>query len=77
MLVMRRMLFVVVMGIILMAIAYELSLPMVVGDNLHPMIVIIIIVVTAVPGVAVEESLDVLNIASLLLAYHHRLHGRI
>lgn len=75
MLVMQRMLFVVVMGITLMAIVYELSLPMVVGDNLQLMIVI---VVTAVlEGVAVEECLDVLNIASLLLAYHHRRHGRI
>jgi len=75
MLVMQRMLFVVVMGITLMAIVYESSLPMVVGDNLQLMIVI---VVTAVlEGGAVEECLDVLNIASLLLAYHHRRHGRI
>lgn len=72
---MRRMLFVVVMGITLMAIAYELSLPMVVGGNLRPMIVILVTVVLG--GAAVEESLDALNIASLLLAYHHRLHGRI
>lgn len=75
MLVMQRMLFVVVMGITLMAVVYELSLPMVVGDNLQLMIVI---VVTAVlEGGAVEECLDVLNIAFLLLAYHHRRHGRI
>lgn len=75
MLVMQRMLFVVVMGITLMAIVYESSLLMVVGDNLQLMIVI---VVTAVlEGGAVEECLDVLNIASLLLAYHHRRHGRI
>jgi len=66
--------FVVVMDITLMAIVYELSLPMVVGGNLQLMIVI---VVTAVLGGAVEESHDDLNIASLLVVYHHRLHGRI
>lgn len=75
MLVTQRMLFVVVTGITLMAIVYESSLPMVVGDNLQLMIVI---VVTAVLGAgAVEECLDDLNIASLLLAYHLRRHGRI
>lgn len=74
MLVMQRMLSVAVMDITLMEIAYELNLHMVVEDSLQLMIVI---VVTAVLGGAVEESLDVLNIAFLLLGYHHRLHGRI